>query len=93
MSGFTSETVMGSFSAAEEDKKLCKVFVEKTHKYQATTNNTELAKTTLESYKDRAVSRCSTVAASTKIRDFLAEDDAKYFAKHQSGMHMHTMQQ
>jgi len=81
MSGFTSGTAMKNFSTVEEDKRLCKVFIKKAHKYQATMNNTELAKTTLESYKDRVVSHCSTVAASTRIRDILAEGDSKVLCK------------
>ena len=81
MSGFTSGTSMKNFSTVEDDKRLCKVFIKKAQKYQATMSDTELAKATLESYKDRVVSHCSTVAASTRMRDILAEGDSKVLCK------------
>jgi uncharacterized membrane-anchored protein YhcB (DUF1043 family) len=79
MSGFTSG--MQNFTTVNDDKRLCKVFIKKAQAYQATMSNNELAKATLESYKDRVVSHCSTVAASTRMRDILAEGDNKVLCK------------
>ncbi len=81
MSGFTSGTSMKSFSTVEDDKRLCKVFIKKAQNYKETMSDTTLAKATLESYKERVVSHCSTVAASTRIRDILAEGDNKVLCK------------
>ena len=81
MSGFTSGTAMKNFSTVEDDKRLCKVFIKKAQNYKATMSDTVLAKATLDSYKDRVVSHCSTVAASTRMRDILAEGDNKVLCK------------
>jgi len=79
MSGFTSG--MQNFTTVNDDKRLCKVFIKKAHAYQATMSNNELAKATLESYKDRVVSHCSTVASSTTMREILSTGDNKVLCK------------
>lgn len=81
VSGFTSETTMSHFSTVNENKKLCKVFIKKAHDYQSTMDKSEYAKVTLETYKERVVEHCSTVASSTRLREILAQGDNKILCK------------
>jgi len=61
MSGFTSGTVMKSISTENEDKRLCKVYIQKAHSYKETMRSDKFAQATLDSYKDRVVSHCGAV--------------------------------
>ncbi len=78
MSGFPTSS---TFNAQEQDLRLCKVFIKKAHNYQDTMGNSELAQATLESYKERVVSYCSTDVASAKIRSIFAQGDNKVLCK------------
>jgi RNA-binding protein YhbY len=57
---------------ANENKRLCKVFIEKAHTYQDTMRSDELAKATLDSYKDRVVTYCGAVSAKQPMNPFAA---------------------
>ena len=81
MSSFSVGTNMKSFTTVNDDKRLCKVFIKKAHDYQAKMGDNEYAKATLDSYKDRVVSHCSTVASSTRMREILAQGDNKVLCK------------
>ena len=81
MSNFSTSLNMEGFNAQEQDLRLCKVFIKKAHNYQETMDNSELAQATLESYKERVVSYCSTDVASAKIRSILATGDNKVLCK------------
>lgn len=61
MSGFSSGTTMKSNSTENEDKRLCKVYIKKAHKYKETMRSDEFAQATFNSYKDRIVSHCGAV--------------------------------
>lgn len=61
MSGFTSGTVMKSISTENEDKRLCKVYIQKAHSYKETMRSDKFAQATFDSYKDRVVSHCGAV--------------------------------
>jgi len=61
MSGFTSGTTMPSNTKENEDKKLCKVYIEKAHSYKETMRSDTFAQATLNSYKARVVSHCGAV--------------------------------
>jgi len=62
MSEFTTGTNMNSMTVESEDKRLCKVFIKKAHSYKETMRSDKLAQATLDLYKDRVVTHCSTVA-------------------------------
>lgn len=81
MSGFTSGTNMTGFTTVNDDKRLCKVFIKKAHNYEATMDDSKFAKATLDSYKERVISHCSTVASSTRMREILAQGDNKVLCK------------
>lgn len=81
MSGFFSGTNMKSFSTVNEDKRLCKVFIKKAHNYKANMDDSKYAEATLDSYKERVVEHCSTVASSTRMREILAQGDNKVLCK------------
>jgi hypothetical protein len=81
MSNFNASSTVQGFNAQEQDLRLCKVFIKKAHKYQETMGNSEFAQATLESYKERVVSYCSTEVASAKIRSILATGDNKVLCK------------
>jgi len=81
MSGFTSGTNMTGFTTVNDDKRLCKAFIKKAHNYEATMDDSKYAKATLDSYKERVISHCSTVAASTKMREVLNKGDNKVLCK------------
>jgi len=81
MSGFTSGTSMKAFTTVNDDKRLCKVFIKKAHNYEANMDDSKYAEATLDSYKDRVVSHCSTVASSTRMREILAQGDNKILCK------------
>jgi len=81
MSGFTSGTNMKSFKTENEDKRLCKVFIKKAHNYKDTMREDKFSKATLDSYKQRVVSHCSTVAASSKMRSILTSTNSKVLCK------------
>ncbi len=59
MSGFTNETELKAVES-NENARLCKMFTEKVENYQSTMRNDELADATLESYKKRMSTFCST---------------------------------
>ena len=61
MSGFSSGTMMKSISTENEDKRLCKVYIQKAHSYKETMRSDKFAQATFDSYKDRVVSHCSAV--------------------------------
>lgn len=81
MSGFTSGTNMAGFTTVNDDKRLCKVFIKKAQNYEATMDDSKYAKATLDSYKERVVEHCSTVASSTGMRELLAQGDNKVLCK------------
>ena len=81
MSGFSSGTSMKSFTTVQDDKRLCKVFIKKAHNYKETMNDSKFAQATLDSYKERVVSYCSTVASSTRMRTLLENGDNKVLCK------------
>ena len=58
MSGFYSGTTMKSNSTENEDKRLCKVYIQKAHSYKETMRSDKLAQATFDSYKKRVVSHC-----------------------------------
>jgi hypothetical protein len=68
MGGFTSITSMQSFSTTEDNKRLCKFFIKKSHSFQITMDNSKSAQATFNSYKDRVVNHCAIVASNTTIR-------------------------
>lgn len=59
MSGFTNEAELKSVES-NENARLCKMFTEKVENYESTMRNDELAAATLESYKQRMSTFCST---------------------------------
>jgi pyruvate formate-lyase activating enzyme-like uncharacterized protein len=59
MSGFTNEAELKAVES-NENARLCKMFTEKAENYQSTMRNDELAAATLESYKKRMSTFCST---------------------------------
>jgi len=61
MSGFTSGTMLKNTSTENEDKKLCKVYIQKAHSYKETMRSDKFAQATLDSYKNRVVSHCGAV--------------------------------
>jgi uncharacterized membrane-anchored protein YhcB (DUF1043 family) len=81
MSGFSSEANMNNFTTVKDDKRLCKVFIKKAHDYQTTMEDSEYAKATLDTYKERVVEHCSTVASSSRMREILVEGDNKVLCK------------
>jgi hypothetical protein len=62
MSSFTSTTQELDFEQ-EENKRLCKVFIQKAHAYEENMRDDKLARATLDSYKERVVTHCSTLQA------------------------------
>lgn len=56
-----------------ENKRLCKVFIEKAHTYQDTMRSDELAKATLDSYKEKVVAHCGAVSAKQPMNPFAAK--------------------
>ena len=76
-----STYAMSGFNTQNEDMRLCKVFIKKAHDYKESMNNKTLAKETLESYKDKVVSYCSTDVASAKMRNIIALGDNKVLCK------------
>jgi len=78
MSDFSTSS---TFNAQEQDLRLCKVFIKKAQNYQETMDDSTLAQATLETYKERVVSYCSTEVASAKIRSIFAEGDNKVLCK------------
>jgi len=81
MSGFNTGTAMKSFNTQKEDMRLCKVFIKKAHDYKESMDKSTLAMETLNSYKDRVVSYCSTDVASAKMRNIIALGDNKVLCK------------
>ncbi len=69
MSGLSAETNMKNFTTIDADKRLCKIYIKKAHNYQATMGESNYSESTLESYKEKVVSHCSTVALGTKNKD------------------------
>ena len=59
MSGFTNEAELKAVES-NENTRLCKMFTEKVENYESTMRNDELAAATLESYKKRMSTFCST---------------------------------
>ena len=62
MSGFTNEAELKAVEAGNENARLCKMFTEKVENYESTMRNDELAAATLESYKKRMSTFCSTAS-------------------------------
>jgi len=65
-------TSFNTVNTKSENKRLCKVFIEKAHTYQDTMRSDELAKATLDSYKDRVVTYCGAVSAKQPMNPFAA---------------------
>ena len=59
MSGFTNEAELKAVES-NENARLCKMFTEKVENYESIMRNDELAAATLESYKKRMSTFCST---------------------------------
>lgn len=59
MSAFTNQAELKAVES-NENARLCKMFTEKVENYQSTMRNDELAAATLESYKKRMSTFCST---------------------------------
>ena len=60
MSSFTNEAETKAVESGNENARLCKMFTEKVENYESTMRNDELAAATLESYKKRMSTFCST---------------------------------
>ena len=66
-------TSFNTVNTKSENKRLCKVFIEKAHTYQDTMRSDELAKATLDSYKDKVVAHCGAVSAKQPMNPFAAK--------------------
>jgi len=62
MSSLTMNGQMNTFEI-NENKRLCKTFIKKAHKYEKTMRDDSLAETTLRVYKKRITSYCGTLIA------------------------------
>jgi len=66
-------TTFKSVNTESENKRLCKVFIEKAHSYKETMRSDELAQATLDSYKDKVVTHCGAVSAKQPMNPFAAK--------------------
>ena len=56
-----------------ENTKLCKAYIKKAHAYTETMRSDELAKATLDVYKDKVVAHCGAVSAKQPLNPFAAK--------------------
>ena len=66
-------TTFNSVDTANENKRLCKVFIQKAHTYKDTMRSDKLAQATLDSYKDSVVTYCGAVSAKQPMDPFAAK--------------------
>ena len=62
MSGFFNETISTNNNVKEENKRLCKLYITKSHDYINNMRKDELASATLKHYKKSVAKYCGTIA-------------------------------
>jgi len=63
---------------ANENKRLCKVFIQKAHSYKDTMRSDRLAQATLDSYKNKVVTYCGAVSSKQPMNTFVAKRVLKH---------------
>jgi hypothetical protein len=65
-------TTFNAVDSKSENKRLCKAYIKKAHSYKETMRSDELAKATLDVYKDKVVAHCGAVTAKQPEDPFAA---------------------